>query len=186
MAQSQDSNRFTFEYQIPPNLFVPEAWFWAGVGGLAVGIAAAVTLTLLGATGGLLFSTVLIVVGLISGFLIYLVFYLGPALRRKLKVTLDYDWGTVSVRRPGTGSRPARFAFSDVLLFRTVELARGCAVIMETNSGGPLTLVTTRRDCAAGLDQLTAHLNAHLEAIHAAAEDDTIPYDPGETIDASD
>jgi hypothetical protein len=181
MAQSQESNRFTFEYRVPPNLLVPEAWLWSGVGGLAVGIAAAVALTIIGGPGDLLFSTVLIAGALVSGFLIFVVFYLGPALRRKLMITLDYDWGAVSVRRPDGGSRPARFAFGDVLLFRLVELPRGCTVIMETNSAGPFTLVTTRRECAAGLAQLAAHLNAHLEAIHAAADADTIPLMPGET-----
>lgn len=173
MAEPQ-SERFTFEYRVPPNLLALEAWFWSGVGGLAIGITAAVVLTVLGSVDA--FTLVLIAASLVGAFLIYLVFYLWPALRRKLVITLDYEWGAVIVHLPDGGSRPARFAFTDVLLFRLVELARGCEMIMETNSSGPLTLVITRRDCAVGLDQLAAHLNGHLETIHAAAEEDTLPY----------
>lgn len=171
-------HRAIFTFRLPGGWFAPQAWLWSAVGGVALGILAALALTVLDVVdpdgaSRLSFRAALIG-GTIAGTLVlYLGVYIGAARARLLRVTFDYRRKAVMVRLPDTGRRPTRFALTDVIAFRLVEEA-GCKLIMETTGRGPVALVTTRHAChdpRCELPRLAGYLAAHLDPARDTSDD---------------
>ncbi len=190
MARSRIESRRTtegviFTYRLPAQLLAVRAWWWSALGGLAIGVGAAVTLLIAGAVTGpgrgwLTFRAALLLGAVIGTLLVYGAAYWPAARRRMLSLTFDRRREEVLIRRTDLLQSPARFAFEDVIAFRLVDQPggrQGCVLVMETASAGDFVLLLGRHACYedAVLSQFAATLHGYLDTLFSEHNPDPVP-----------
>lgn len=165
------------------------AWVWAGLGGLALGLAAAMTLLLAGMIEAhgewATFGMGWVVAGIIGAGVLYGLIYVPAARQHVLRVTFDHSTELISVRCPHHRRESIRVEFLDTSAFRLETFSRdghnGCALIMDTTQG-PVRLLALRwdrRQIETDLAEFAARLTAHLDMIYADYDDlPPMPYEP--------
>jgi hypothetical protein len=182
---ADEAHRTILTYTLPDDRWMLPVLLWCAAGGLAVGIGAAVVLTLAGLIGGGThnFTLVMGIITLVAATLLYTVGYLAGLRKRFLRITFDYARCLIELDPSYIGQRRTRYALEDVEEFRvvdcsTVQHAR-CALVMVRRSG-PQTLLVLNRphdDERSGLPQLAARLDAQL-SLDPARPDDDLPHLP--------
>jgi len=166
----QSAQRTTFIYRLPAGWFTPVVWLWCVVGGLPIGIAAAL-IARAALDNALLFRAALVGLTVLGAAALYAL-YVGAVWRMALRVAFDRA-------RDRVGYRPIRARGWTWLPRSSVEGFRlasgsgeksGCTLLLDTRTDS-LTLAHVDQDCYAqsGLPHLVARLNLQLEP----AEEDT-------------
>ncbi|MBN1678881.1 MAG: hypothetical protein JW966_01230 [Anaerolineae bacterium] len=180
------AERTFITYRLPFRIITPVVWLWAALGGVSLGVGAAMALLVAGLTtvtddGRIDLRLALVVVSVVSTLLLYWLVYVRVARTRVLRVTFHYEWSELSVRLPDADHHPIRLAFDNVIEFRLAEQAvgrrTGCVLLLETDHDEPLTLVALPVPCHDNrheLPQLAGRLNARLQRVHG----DTSPGIP--------
>ena len=154
------------------------------LGGVALGIATAAVLLAAGlGEGWLTFRAALLLGAVIGTLLVYGAVYLPAARRRMLCVIFDHHHGDVLVRRTDLAQPPARYVFEDVIAFRLVERPngrQGCALVMETGSGGDFVLLIDHHPCQQEpmLSQFAGYLHGYLDTLFNQHSTDPVPPQP--------
>jgi hypothetical protein len=174
----QTSDRLTVTYRLPGRLLSPAAWFWSLVGGLAIGIAAALALVVAGAVDvdeDWRAFRIALAAGTASGAALLYLGYAWTVLRRRLRVVFDAAHRRVTLQLVAGERRAGRYPLGDIVLFRLAEHAAGprggCILVMETAAEGPVALLTLPEGChtpATQLSTLAGQLNAYLGALRSA------------------
>ncbi len=154
---------------------------WCVVGGLAVGVGAAVAWGVLdlAALRGASFGAVLLAGWGVGVLVLYVFVVLLPGSGHALHVAFNPQVHALAVRLPTT-SEWTRYRWDDVLVFRLVRhdgrLTSRCGLVMDT-SDGPVTLLGTRINCyeRGGLSTLAGYLNVQLNAVLAPDDESQRP-----------
>lgn len=160
----EGAQRTTFIYRLPARWFTPLVWLWCLIGGLPLGIAAAL-IARAAMDNALLVRASLVGLTLIGAVGLYALYVLA-VWRMALHITFDRARSQVGYR-PAHARRSTWLPRSSVEGFRLAsgtDDQPGCTLIMDTRIDS-LTLVHVEEDCYAqsGLPHLVARLNLQLE-----------------------
>ncbi len=182
---ADEAHRTTLTYTLPDSRWMLPVLLWCAAGGLAVGIGAAVVLTLAGliGPGTLDFGLALVIIAAAVAALLYTAGYLWGLRARFLRITFDYARCAIEIDPSYSGQRRTRCTFDDVAEFRVVDCSTRhharCALVMDRRRGPQTLLVLNFRhdDEGSGLPQLAARLDAQL-SLDPAHLDDDLPHLP--------
>ncbi len=172
----EGAQRTTFIYRLPTGWFTPIVWLWCLIGGLPLGIAAALiaraaldNALLVGAS-----LAGLTVVGAVGLYALYLL----AVWRMALRITFDrarHQVGYCTVRARRWTWLP-RSSVEGFRLASGSDEKPGCTLIMDTRTDS-VTLVHVEEDCYAqsGLPHLVARLNLQLEPTDEDTDGISIP-----------
>ena len=161
----EGAERTTFTYHLPVGWFTPAVWLWCLLGGLPVGIGAALA-TRAANDYPRLVRTVLVGVTIVVAGALYALYVLSVQ-RLALHITFDRARSRVGFRQV-SARRWTWYPRSSVEGFRLVRepsgARLGCALVMDTRDSA-LTLVQVSQDCYAqsGLPHLVTRLNTQLQ-----------------------
>lgn len=188
MARIRDraqAETLVYTYRLPARRFAPRVWLWSAFGGLGLGVALALALTVAGQikSRDATFREVLAGGTLAGAVVFYLFCYRLSLYRMVLRITFDAARQAVGIQRMKTRGTQW-YPYEEVIAFRLVRHAegwqRGCGLVMDTESAGPVEVVLADLPCyeRTGLPHLVRRLSAHLDSLRADDDDYPLPPQP--------
>lgn len=164
-----EAGRTAYEYRPRVPAFTPGVWLWCVAGGLPVGVAGAIAITLLGVAQEITFAGALAAFAAAGALALFVIARLVTHPRVVLHVTFDVLTGVIEIERVHGHPPDVAFSLLDVSGFRTetrtVSGASRCALLLDTVRGDVLPLVQLAGVChpRTGLQDLADRLTMALE-----------------------